>query len=88
MKLYLSEGPSKSNMTPDRIEKLNELGFVFNPRGLKREPRYSSLPDLRRMLLKSKDNNNKNKLKAAAAQRHSIKASMFPSHTSSAALSL
>eukprot|EP00934_Nitzschia_sp_Nitz4_P007519 Nitzschia sp. Nitz4//scaffold110_size71422//3123//4097//NITZ4_005862-RA/size71422-processed-gene-0.67-mRNA-1//-1//CDS//3329533053//7509//frame0 len=46
MKLYISEGPNKSNMTPDRIEKLNSLGFVFNPRGLKRQSRSSSVPDL------------------------------------------
>lgn len=58
MKLYLSEGPETSNMTPERIEKLVQLGFVFNPRGLKHENKCSSLPDLRYMLRQAKTKSN------------------------------
>lgn len=31
-KLFVSDGPKKSNMTVDRIAKLSRVGFVFNPR--------------------------------------------------------
>ncbi|CAJ1946696.1 unnamed protein product [Cylindrotheca closterium] len=31
-KLFVSDGPKRSNMTVDRIAKLSRVGFVFNPR--------------------------------------------------------
>jgi hypothetical protein len=35
-KLFCTEGARRSNMTLERISKLSRIGFVFNPRELKR----------------------------------------------------
>lgn len=67
-KLYLTKGPSKSNMTADRIKKLNELGFVFDPRSMKSSRSMSSC-DLRQMLKMNNARHQKRTSQVSAARR-------------------
>ena len=39
-RIFCTQGPEKSNMTNDRISKLQNIGFVFSPREAKRKHQH------------------------------------------------
>jgi hypothetical protein len=42
-KIYRTQGPAKSNITPERISKLKAAGFVFSPREVARKRQFANI---------------------------------------------